>query len=133
MVKSHSGSESNISDAVLPFIKWPGGKRQLASQIAALVPDRFGRYFEPFLGGGVLFFATRPEQAILSDKNAELIEAYSQVRDDLEAVIEKLRKLPNNEEGYYAVRSSSPTSPSGRAARMIYLIDPAHISDTYAA
>jgi len=105
-----------------PLLKWPGGKRNLLHLILPLVPSRFNRYFEPFFGGGALFFALQPRTAFISDKNAELIHAYSQVRDRPDAVIRELRKLRNSEVDYYRVRSSAPRNAAARAARMIYLI-----------
>ena len=107
---------------IAPLLKWPGGKRNLLHLILPLVPSKFNRYFEPFFGGGALFFALRPRKAFISDKNAELIHAYSQVRDRPDAVIRELRRLPNSEEDYYKVRSSIPKNEAARAARMIYLI-----------
>jgi DNA adenine methylase len=104
-----------------PLLKWPGGKRHLVDFILPLIPARFNRYFEPFLGGGALFFALRPEKAYLSDKNVELMHAYEQVRDQPGAVIERLRQLRNSEEDYYRARSSRPKSDATRAARIIYL------------
>jgi len=106
----------------LPLLKWPGGKRHLLDFILPLVPDHFDRYFEPFFGGGALFFALRPKRASLSDNNSDLIHAYSQVRNRPEAVIRALRKFRNSENDYYEVRSRIPRSDAGRAARLIYLI-----------
>jgi DNA adenine methylase len=105
-----------------PLLKWPGGKRSLVNFILRIVPRRFNRYFEPFLGGGALFFALQPRKAYLSDKNADLIHAYLQVRDQPEAVIKELRKLRNSETDYYKIRSSWPMDDAARAARLIYLI-----------
>jgi DNA adenine methylase len=104
-----------------PLLKWPGGKRHLLGSILPLVPRNFNRYFEPFFGGGALFFALGPKRAYLSDKNSELIHVYSQVRDRPEAVIRTLRTLRNTEDEYYKIRSSIPKSDAGRAARLIYL------------
>jgi DNA adenine methylase len=105
-----------------PLLKWPGGKRSLLKTILPLVPKRFNRYFEPFFGGGALFFALQPDKAYLSDKNAELIHAYSQVRDHPSTVIRELRKLRNSERHYYNIRENMPTGDAARAARLIYLI-----------
>jgi DNA adenine methylase len=105
-----------------PLLKWPGGKRNLIDQILPLVPPTYNRYFEPFLGGGALFFALQPRRAHLSDKNADLMLTYSQIRDCPDAVIRELKKLRNTEENYYSVRSSAPLSNAARAARLIYLI-----------
>src|SRR5260370_293549 len=105
-----------------PLLKWAGGKRNLLNIILPLTPTCFNRYFEPFVGGGALFFALQPKKAYLSDKNAELIHAYSQVRNRPAAVIRELRKLRNTERNYYNVRSSVPRSDAARAARLIYLV-----------
>ena len=39
-----------------PFIKWAGGKGQLLPELTQRLPGHFGRYHEPFVGGGALFF-----------------------------------------------------------------------------
>jgi DNA adenine methylase len=105
-----------------PLLKWAGGKRSLLNRILPLIPPCFGRYYEPFLGGAALFFALEPKEAFLSDKNADLIHAYSQVRDKPDLVIRALRKLKNSRRDYYHIRASTPRSDAGRAARFIYLI-----------
>src|SRR5690242_14865172 len=105
-----------------PLLKWPGGKRSLVKRILPLIPPRFNRYFEPFFGGGALFFALQPAKARLSDNNADLMHAYLQVRDRPEAVIRELRKLRNSREDYYRIRASRPAVDAARAARFIYLI-----------
>jgi DNA adenine methylase len=110
-----------------PFLKWAGGKRQLLPHILALVPARVGTYVEPFLGGGALFFALaaqrRFKRAVLGDLNAELINCYSAVRDDVDAVIAKLARFRNTPAAYYKVRAQRPAAldPAARAARVIYL------------
>jgi DNA adenine methylase len=104
-----------------PLLKWPGGKRRLVRHILPLLPQTYNKYYEPFLGGGALFFALQPEVACLSDKNRELISAYNQIRNDPQEVINYLEELPNSEKQYYAVRSASPGSLAERAARLIHL------------
>lgn len=105
-----------------PLLKWPGGKRKILDALLPLIPKHFKRYYEPFMGGGALFFALQPTKAHLSDKNAELIHAYTQVRDCPDEVIRELRNLRNNERAYYRIRSNLPASDAARAARFIYLI-----------
>ncbi|SRR6266478_4072524 len=105
-----------------PLLKWAGGKRNLVDLILPLVPSRFNRYFEPFFGGGALFFALQSNKAHLSDKNTELMHAYTQVRDQPDAVIRELRKLRNSKKDYYKIRSSIPKGDAARAARLIYLV-----------
>jgi len=104
-----------------PLLKWAGGKRRLLRDILPFAPKTFGRYYEPFVGGGAVFFSIQPKSATLSDTNSELIGAYLQVRDNLDAVLRCLRRLPNSEEDYYRIRKSSPSSDAGKAARLIYL------------
>lgn len=109
---------------VTPFLKWAGGKRWL-------VRDHFdffelaetSRYIEPFIGSAAVFFAVAPKVALLNDANTELIETYRTIRTSSKEVAEKLRRHhgAHSEEYFYSVRASRPTSPSGRAARFIYL------------
>ncbi len=106
-----------------PFVKWAGGKRQLIPVLMQRVPSFSGRYFEPFLGGGALFFFMKPEKAYLSDTNAELIHCYNIVRDDPDALIAELGTLKYTTDDYYRIRDKNPAtlSPVNRAARTIYL------------
>jgi DNA adenine methylase len=104
-----------------PLIKWAGGKRRLLSDVRQFLPRDFSRYYEPFLGGGALFFSLLPTVARLSDANRELIEMYIEVRDNVESLIGALRRLRNSEEDYYRVRASVPRTGAGKAARLIYL------------
>jgi DNA adenine methylase len=104
-----------------PLIKWAGGKRRLLHDIAEMVPARFSRYYEPFLGGGAVFFSLLPPAATLSDTNGELIEMYTQVRDCPEEVLSRLRRMPNSGQDYYRIRSMKPRTSAGKAARFIYL------------
>ncbi len=94
----------------------------MSAPLLALAPAKYGRYFEPFLGSGAVFFALRPRRATLADSNSELIECYQQVRDDCEAVINELQKLTNSEHDYYRIRAALPARPAARAARLIYLV-----------
>ena len=79
-----------------PFLKWVGGKRQLLPELLARIPQGFDTYFEPFLGGGALFFALLPEKAILSDTNLRLVRTYRAVRDDVDEVIAELSTYPHD-------------------------------------
>lgn len=110
-----------------PFIKWAGGKTRILNELTSRLPITYGSYFEPFVGGGALFFSVRPERACLSDNNEELINCYSVLRDNVGALIESLRKHRYEKEYYYAVRNIdrsaeySKWSSVERASRMIYL------------
>lgn len=108
-----------------PFLKWVGGKRQLLEQFAPFfpAPGSYATYHEPFVGGGAVFFRLLPPRAILSDTNADLIEAYQVVREHVESVIRLLRKYPNESAFFYEIRALDPASlsPAQRVARLIYL------------
>jgi DNA adenine methylase len=106
-----------------PFLKWVGGKGQLLGQMGPLLPPRYGRYFEPFVGGAALFFSLRPPRATLTDVNAELVDCYRAVREHVEDVIHALDQHRYEEEHYYAVRAKDPAvlSLAARAARTIFL------------
>ena len=111
--------------AAAPFLKWAGGKTQLIPQMAPFFPppDSYKRYFEPFLGGGAVFFHLQPPNAYLSDLNEELINAFRVVRDCVGELIESLKKRRNEATYYYQIRALSPRALSSveRASRFIYL------------
>jgi DNA adenine methylase len=104
-----------------PFLKWAGGKTQLLSEIACLLPTIKGRYIEPFVGGGALFFELEPERALIQDVNLELIDTYRVVRDHVDELIESLGTYKFEKEEYYRVRDSECYNIVNIAARMIYL------------
>lgn len=110
-----------------PFLKWVGGKGQLVGQLIERTPAQFGAYHEPFMGGGAFFFALyraqRIRTAFLSDINTELVDAYTAVRDETEAVIERLAKFRHTEKFFYTQRKRNPWRMirPNRAARMIFL------------
>jgi len=74
-----------------PFVKWVGGKRSIINKLLSRVPEHYDSYYEPFLGGGALFFALKPEKAYLSDINFYLTITYKAVRDDVDGVIAQLK------------------------------------------
>ena len=87
------------------------------------VPKSYGRYIEPFFGGGAMFFALQPENAIIADSNPELINMYRQVAENVDEVISCLKKYENSSEMFYAVREQDwmCLSKSEAAARTIFL------------
>jgi len=126
------GSKSNLAKLELkPFVKWAGGKTQIIQEILKLIPNSFNTYFEPFLGGGALFFQLKPTNAVISDYNSELITAYKCFREakDFHLMIDEIlvHQANHNEEYYYQIREWDRDSgfhnlPNyKRAARMIYL------------
>jgi len=110
------------SPGVQPFLKWTGGKQWLGAVADAIRPEDFsGRYLEPFLGGGSVFFSLGIQRAKLSDACKELIHAYVGVRDSPERVIDVLRSYPYDRAFFEEIRRSCPRSTHTRAARLIYL------------
>ncbi len=112
-----------------PFVKWAGGKRQLLVQFweLGLYPSEFnstsGRYFEPFVGGGAVFFHLQPKNATLSDLNSELITTYKIIRDDVESLILSLKKHIYDKDYFLKTRAMNPVEMSDLdvASRFIYL------------
>jgi len=111
-----------MEKAVLPFLKWPGGKRWLAPQLTKLIrPHLSGTYFEPFLGGGAVFFSLKPERAILSDINEALVNVYTQVQANHEAVIKRLRGMSVSAHNYKKIRDLQTSNMIQRATNFLYL------------
>jgi DNA adenine methylase len=110
-----------------PFLKWAGGKTKLLETLTGLLPASISTYYEPFLGGGALFFhlfgLRRFKMAVLGDSNPELINCYEVIRDETDALIEQLGTLPVEEAFFYDLRSTQTAELSAvpRAARTIYL------------
>ena len=80
----------------IPFLKWAGGKRLVLPYLLAAMPRRFGRYHEPFVGGGALFFELHAQGvldggAVLSDGNLRLVRTWRAVRDAVDELVERLR------------------------------------------
>lgn len=113
-----------------PFTKWTGGKRQLLGELRSYMPETYGRYFEPFVGGGALFFDLAPEQAVINDFNEELINTYRQIKNNPAELINLLIKhKENNSKDYYlelrsADRDGRISRMTGveRAARILYML-----------
>ncbi len=110
-----------------PLVKWVGGKRQLMPELLKNMPISFKRYFEPFIGGGALFFELQPYNAYISDMNEELINLYCVVRDNVFELITDLNKHKITKEYYLKIRNLDRTSKYKkltnvqRASRFIYL------------
>lgn len=106
-----------------PILKWAGGKTQMLKDLLPKVPASYGRYIEPFIGGGAMFFALNPNDAIIADSNPELINMYTQVADNVDKVIEYLKQYENTQEMFYEVRALEwqELPKAEAAARTIYL------------
>ena len=112
-------------DSAKPLLKWAGSKRYLLPKILPRLPEKIRTYYEPFLGGGAVFFALaaerRFERAFISDANEELTDTYRAIAHKPLEVIKHLSKHVYEADYYYSVRASRPRSLAARAARMIYL------------
>lgn len=113
-----------------PFLKWAGGKGQLLGELKARLPKSYGNYFEPFIGGGALFFSIHPQNAAISDINPQLINAYRQLKKSSRSVIREIRKITScecDDKYYREIRSrynqkiESGELDSECAALMIWL------------
>lgn len=105
-----------------PFLRWAGGKRWLAPKIAPFIRPRISdTYYECFLGGGALFFEIEPTNAVLSDINTDLINAYRCVKTNPDEIINRLKNIEVNKKTYNIVRSNIPTEEIDKAVRFIYL------------
>jgi DNA adenine methylase len=115
-----------------PFLKWVGGKQQLLAQFDDLFPVSIARYFEPFVGGGAVFFHLMKKRRLsdpvfLFDRSEELINVYRVVRDKVDELVEELRvhQSMHSKEHYYKIRDLDrqdiQLSDVARAARTIYL------------
>lgn len=110
--------------AATPFLKWVGGKRSIIDSLKSRMPDTFNEYYEPFIGGGALFFDLLPKTPHISDANLDLIITYKVVQNDVEKLIIELKKHQrlHCEEYYYRVRARhQQDDPIDVAARLIYL------------
>lgn len=119
-----------IDNKPKPFVKWVGGKRQLLKQFRLLdlyPPEKFdvktASYFEPFVGGGAVFFDLLPRKAFLSDLNAELVTTYNVIKNNVEGLILALNKHEYDKEYFLKIRAQDQKQLSDIeiAARFIYL------------
>ncbi len=119
-----------------PFVKWAGGKTQLLNALLEKIPHSMNTYYEPFVGGGAVFFSliSNPEfkvkKAVLNDFNCELIETYRIVRDELDTLIEYLSPIATQylagnpeqrKEFFYEIRADIPSTNIEKAARLLFL------------
>ena len=96
-----------------PFLKWVGGKGQLLEQLSDLFPKKYNAYFEPFVGGGAVFFALEPKKAYINDINKTLMQTFIHIKKDVGKVIKELKKIEKEflskdekkrKEFYYLIR-----------------------------
>lgn len=113
-----------------PFVKWAGGKRQLIPILNQNLPDSFGTYYEPFLGGGALLFHMLTERSgqkcSISDLNSDLVLTYTTIRNRIDNLISSLKNHEKNYQKdsksyYYSVRESNPRSEIEKSSRLLFL------------
>lgn len=97
------------NSSIAPFVKWAGGKRQLLVQIRERMPEKYNKYYEPFVGGGAVVFELLPEKAVINDINRSLVNAYKQICDSPKAFIDAVNQLDSEmwedgKEYYYSLR-----------------------------
>lgn len=108
-----------------PFIKWVGGKRSIIGELLARLPAGYTEYHEPFVGGGALFFAAQPRNGHISDVNLHLVLGYRAIRDNLDELLDWLRRHERRHNKAYYLRArkrvSRATDPVEVASLFIYL------------
>lgn len=124
---SKRGRARKKNQLLQPFLKWAGGKRQLLPYIREQIPSRFGRYYEPFIGGGAVLFDLQPKNALINDANVELANCYKVIKEKPEELLEDIKKHQNAEEYFYELRGLDRLpefknlSDVQRASRIIFL------------
>lgn len=123
--------KDNNTKKAKPFIKWVGGKGQLLKQLEALMPKQYNNYFEPFVGGGAVFFEISPKKSHINDINKTLIATYGYIKDDVDTLITKLAKLEkkylaqdteNRKEFYYSIREKYNSLSHEDFERSLYFL-----------
>jgi len=103
---------------IAPFLKWVGGKRQIMPLILERVPKKYSTYYEPFIGGGAVLFELQPKKAVINDFNTELINVYSVIKSNVNALIKDLKKHKNESDYFYQLRAKDRSeefnSPFGK-------------------
>lgn len=115
-----------------PFVKWAGGKRQIMPEIKKYVPENYDTFYEPFVGGGAVFFELAPKKAVINDYNSELMNVFECIKDEVK--FDKMctelnhHEANHSEEYYYQVRNIdrdvkkyNKLADYKKAARTIYL------------
>lgn len=116
-------TKASVTPWTSPIFRWAGSKRKLLPKLMSCVPPKYSRYIEPFAGSACLFFALHPSDAVLGDRNAELISAYSTIRSHPRRVHNAATRWPVARDFYYELRDGVQVcaSPIIAAARFSYL------------
>lgn len=76
-----------------PFVKWVGGKTKVLPQLFNFLPEKYDRYFEPFVGGGAFLFTLQPKKAYINDTNKVLMHMYRLLKESPTILIDLLEKI----------------------------------------
>jgi DNA adenine methylase len=106
---------------IRPFLRWAGSKRKLLKHLTRFVPKRWNKYYEPFLGGGSMFFYLGPKRAEVSDASLPLIQTYRSVADHPNEILKFLRPLKPDKETFDRLKHYAPRSQANKAAQFIFL------------
>ena len=109
-----------------PFVKWVGGKRSIVNTLLQYAPKNYNLYCEPFIGGGAMYWALNPKEALLADINSELMTTYEVIQQHPKKLIESLKEREekyheNKKDYFHSVRSDSHKDPILIASRFIFL------------
>ena len=117
---------NSSSNKVQPFLQWVGGKRKLTDKLIQHMPNESNNYYEPFLGGGALFFQVkhRFKKCFLSDINFDLITSYNAIKKNSKVVSKLLENHNKNhsKDYYFQIRDiNNSNNPYIISARFLYL------------
>ena len=106
-----------------PVLKWAGGKQALADRLIEFFPDKFTRYYEPFIGGASVLLTLQPARAVVGDLNDWLLDTYAAIHSDYARVAKYLDNMVNTKEEFERIRAVQPSNLDlfQRAAHLIYL------------
>lgn len=119
-------TEETKIKTVKPFLRWAGGKTWFTKHIENYIPQKFNDYYEPFLGGGSVFFYLKSKgiiknKSFLSDSNAELINTYKTLKNNHKELFLILKSHIDSEDEYYRLRNTEFIDPIEKAAQFLYL------------
>jgi DNA adenine methylase len=106
---------------VRPFLRWAGSKRRLLRFLIPYIPQKFGKYYEPFLGGGSMFFYLGPKRAEISDASLPLVETYKAAKRHPDDILTFLRPLKPNKKTFEQLKKYAPRNCANKAAQFIFL------------
>ena len=118
--------EKEKKENIKPFLRWAGGKNWFRKHVEEYVPNQFENYYEPFLGGGSIFFYLKSKvliknKAYLSDSNKDLINTYRVIKNNLTELQNLLINHIDHEDEYYRMRELIFENPIEKAAQFLYL------------